>query len=84
MGFKTSWQTPESMISSIQRMKIEACNRSNDGFTTWAIKQDMYRVKWALDAALRDCDNYGDEEQRFLEEHEQEELMNILRKKNHG
>jgi hypothetical protein len=51
-----------------------------DGFSTWPIKQDLYQIKWAVDAALKDCPNYSGEAE-WLKEQEQRQLIKILSKK---
>ena len=51
-----------------------------DGFTTWGCKQDLYRVKFALDEMLAKCPTYAPEAE-FLEEHNKQLVWKALNDK---
>ena len=42
-----------------------------DGYTTWACKQDLYRVQFALERMLKNCPTYSPEDE-WLEEQQLE------------
>lgn len=50
-----------------------------DGFVTWRCKQDLYRVKWAVDEMLSKMSKYAGEEE-FIAEHEKELVWKALKK----
>ena len=56
---------------------VELHSHYNDGFTQWAIKQDLYRIKWLLDEIMADSPKFSDEEE-FLKEHEQVKMWRTL------
>lgn len=72
------WNVAE-IRNQIQSAMFECTNPYNDGFTTWPIKQDLYQIKWAIEQALEQCPTFAPEEQ-FLKEHEQERLLEILKR----
>ena len=57
---------------------VELHSPYNDGYTQWAIKQDLYRLKWLLDEILNDSPKFTDEEE-FLKEHEKEVVWRNLK-----
>jgi len=59
-------------------MRSEMNNPYNDGFTTWPIKQDLYRLKWIIDESLANASSYAGEEE-WLKEQEREKIMRILK-----
>lgn len=76
MGFKKEWDT-NSIRHQLWIMAHECGSRYNDGFTQWAIKQDLYRIKWLLDEIMADSPKFSDEEE-FLKEHEQVKMWRTL------
>ncbi len=69
MGFQKRWD-----VGEIQR-QINACSAQvnspyNDGFTSWACKQDLLIVKYQLDELLRSTPKFAPEED-FVKELEQ-------------
>jgi predicted glycosyltransferase involved in capsule biosynthesis len=52
----------------------------NDGFVGWGYKQDLYRLKWILDDALKRCPVYSTEEE-WLREHDKKKVIKYLSKK---
>jgi hypothetical protein len=39
-----------------------------DGYTTWACKQDLYRVQFALERMLKNCPTYSPENEWLQEQ----------------
>jgi hypothetical protein len=58
---------------------VYECNSGyNDGFIGWGYKQDLYRLKWILDDAIRRCPIYATEHE-WLREREKEHVIRILK-----
>jgi hypothetical protein len=57
---------------------VELHSPYNDGYTQWEIKQDLYRIKWLVDAILKDSGTFVGEED-FLKEHEKHVMWRNLR-----
>jgi hypothetical protein len=58
---------------------VELHSPYNDGFTTFEIKKDLYKLKWLLDEIIADSPTFSDEE-GFLKEHEQTKMWRTLSK----
>ncbi len=65
------------IISDLQQIYFATTDPRMDGFTTWGCKQDLYRVKFALDEMLKKCPTYAPE-QEFLEEHDKQLVWKAL------
>jgi hypothetical protein len=76
MGFKKSWSV-EDIARQVNTMTYEANSGYNDGFVGWGIKQDLYRIKWIVDDALKRCSTYAPEDE-WLREHEKKKVIKIL------
>jgi hypothetical protein len=59
-------------------MRAEMNSPYNDGFATWPIKQDLYRLKWLIDESLEQASGYAGETE-WLKEQEGEKIMRILK-----
>ena len=57
---------------------VELNNPRNDGFTQWAIKQDLYKIKWLVDEILDRSSTFSGEKEWLLEQ-EQERVWRILK-----
>ena len=68
----------QQIQNQIQAAMFECTSPYNDGFTTWPIKQELYQIKWAVEEALRRCPEFAPEAE-FLKEHEQEQLLKLLK-----
>ena len=66
------------VISQCQRMYFNASDPHLTGWEQWPCKQDLYRVKFAVDEMLSKCSTYVGEEQ-WLREQEQEKMWKILK-----
>ena len=58
---------------------VELHSHYNDGFTQWEIKKDLHKLKWLLDAIMKDSPKFADEE-AFLQEHEKDVVWRTLNK----
>jgi hypothetical protein len=58
---------------------VELHSPYNDGYTQWAIKQDLYRIKWLVDNILKDSPTFSGEEE-FLKDHEQHVMWKTLQR----
>ena len=70
----------DQIISDLQQIYFATTDPRMDGFTTWACKQDMYRVKFALDEMLNKCPTYAPEAE-FLDEHNKQLVWKALNDK---
>jgi hypothetical protein len=56
---------------------VELCSPRNDGFTTWEIKKDLYKLKFLLDEILANSPKYSGE-QEFLEQQSKKKMWKTL------
>ncbi len=78
MGYKKEWDI-NSIRHQLWLMSYECGSRYNDGFTQWAIKQDLYELKWLVDDLIKDAPHFSMEDE-WLKEKEQEQIVEILKK----
>ena len=57
---------------------VELHSPYNDGYNQWIIKQDLYRIKWLVDAILKDSPTFTGEEE-FLKDYEQHVMWRTLK-----
>lgn len=67
-----------SIHHQIYMAGVELHSPRNDGYTQLSIKQDLYRIKWLVDAILKDSVTFTGEEE-FLKEHEQHVMWRTLK-----
>lgn len=67
----------DKIISDLQQIYFATTDPRMDGFVTWGCKQDLYRVKFALDDMLKQCPVYTPEAE-FLEQHEKQKVWKSL------
>tara|TARA_R110000868_G_scaffold146954_1_gene368074 strand:- start:254 stop:493 length:240 start_codon:yes stop_codon:yes gene_type:complete len=79
MGYTRSYSVTKA-AQEINAAAYDATDSKMDGYTCWGAKQDLYRLKWLLDDALSRCPKFSVEEE-WLKEQEQQQLLNLLRKK---
>lgn len=77
MGFKKPIDY-NSVHHQIYMSGVELHSSYNDGFVQWEIKKDLYKIKWLVDAILKDSPTFTDEEE-FLKEHEKEVVWRNLK-----
>jgi hypothetical protein len=76
MGFKFSYNITDA-AREINAAAYDASNPKNDGFTAWGAKQDLYRLKWILEDALRRCPTFSLEEE-WLREQDKKKVIKYL------
>jgi hypothetical protein len=81
MGFKKSWDIAD-VARQINTLTMEANSPYNDGFVGWGCKQDLYKIKWLVDDALKRCSTYAPEAE-WLREHEKKKVIGILKNDSH-
>lgn len=69
----------DQIIQEASKIYLAGTNPRMDGFTTWPCKQDLYRIKWAVDEMLDNMPTYSVEDE-FLAEHEKELVWKALKK----
>lgn len=52
----------ERIISELQRIHLNAVDPNLTGWVNWPHKQELYRVKFALDDMLKNTSTFADEE----------------------
>lgn len=78
MGFRKPMDY-NSINHQIHIAGVELRSPYNDGYTQWAIKQDLYKIKWLVDSILKDSGTFAGEEE-WLDEQEKNKIMRILEK----
>lgn len=76
MGFKYSYDVAKA-AREINAAAYDSCDMKLDGYTQWGAKQDLYRLKWLVEDALRRCPSFSLEEE-WLREQEQKKIIKIL------
>jgi len=69
----------DKVIADCQKMYHGANDPHMTGFVNWPCKQDLYRVKFAVDEMLKNTSEFAGEEE-WLRELEAERIVNILKK----
>ena len=67
----------EQVISACQKMHHGATDPNMTGWVNWPCKQDLYRVKFAVDEMLKNTGTFVGEEE-WLEEHDKEQVWKAL------
>jgi vancomycin permeability regulator SanA len=57
---------------------VEVSSPFNDGYTSFYVKQDLYRVKWLVDSILEQSPSFAGEEE-FIEEHKKDVFWRKLK-----
>jgi len=78
MGFRKPMDY-NSVNHQIYMSGVELTSPYNDGFTTFEIKKDLYKLKWMLDAIMKDSPTFSGEDE-FIKEHEQKVMWRTLKK----
>ena len=68
----------DKVISECQKMYHGANDPYVTGWNNWPCKQDLYRVKFAVDEILANTSRFSGEEEWLLEQ-EQQQLWKILK-----
>jgi hypothetical protein len=77
MGFKKNWDMAD-IARQINVLAYESSSARNDGYVGWGCKQDLYRIKWLVDDAIKRCPNFSPEEE-WLREQEKQKVIRILK-----
>ena len=72
----------DQVITACSRMHRGANDPSVTGWVNWPCKQDLYRVKFAVDEMLKNTPTFAGEEE-WLEEHRKEQVWKTLNEVQH-
>jgi len=78
MGFRKPIDS-NAVHHQVYMTGVELYSPYNDGYTQWELKKDLYKLKWLIDAILKDAPTFSDEE-KFLEEHQKTVMWRTLTK----
>ena len=67
----------DRVISECQKMYRGATDPYVTGFVNWPCKQDLYRVKFAVDEMLKNTSGFAGEEE-WLEQQEKDKMWKAL------
>lgn len=83
MGFKYSYSANDmaATVRTINAIRYDASDIKLDGYISWGAKQDLWRLKWILDKALKDCPHFSSTEDEWLREEEKKQVIKILSEK---
>lgn len=76
MGYRKSLDY-NTVHHQIYMSGVEVCSSRNDGFTQWAIKQDLYRLKWLLEEIMKKSPTFADEAE-FVRDYEKQQMFKTL------
>lgn len=79
MGFKKPIEI-DGIITQLRRAYGEVNSPYNDGFTGWAIKQELYEIKFLLDEILKESASFGEIEERYLDRVDKAKVWRELKK----
>jgi len=68
----------DKVIADCQKMYVGATDPYTTGWNNWPCKQDLYRVKFAVDEMLAKTSKFSGEEE-WLEALEKEKVVRILK-----
>jgi hypothetical protein len=63
----------------INAAAYDANDSNATGFVQWGAKQDLYRLKWILDQALKRCPTFGSMEDDWLKDQGKKQLIEVLK-----
>jgi hypothetical protein len=70
----------DEVLNECQKMYIGANDPYVTGWNNWPCKQDLYRVKFAVDEMLANTSTFTGEEE-WLKKQDQEKMWNRLKRK---
>lgn len=79
MGFRKPIDS-NNIVRDLRKAYVELNSPYNDGFTGWAIKQELYEVKFLLDRILKESPTFGEIEERYLDNIEKNKIIEELKK----
>ena len=68
----------DQVIAECYQMYLGATDPYMTGFFIWPCKQDLYRVKFAVDEMLKNTSRFSGEEEWLLEQ-EKEKMWKVLK-----
>ena len=75
---KIDWNV-NRVIGECQKMYHGATDSNMTGWVNWPCKQDLYRVKFAVDEMLKNTSTFADEAE-WLEQLEKQQMWKVLKK----
>lgn len=72
----------DRVISECQRMHAGATDPYVTGWNNWPAKQDLYRVKFAVDEMLANCPTFTDEVEWLEQQRLEREKQKVWKKLN--
>ena len=75
---KIDWNVNQ-VINECRKMHRGATDTYETGFVNWPCKQDLYRVKFAVDEMLKNTSGFAGEAE-WLEEQQKEKMWKALKK----
>jgi len=79
MGFRTPIDY-NSVHHQIYLTGVEINSPYNDGFTSWHLKQDLYKIKWLVDEIIRTSPTFAGEDE-FVNENSKKIMWKRLNEK---
>ena len=81
MGFKYSYTADDmsTAVRVINAIRFDVCDMRSDSYVQWGAKQDLWRLKWILDDAIKACPTFSYVEEEWLKEQEQKKIIRILK-----
>lgn len=80
MGFKITWDS-DQIIRDLRSATAQVCSPYNDGFSSWRCKQDLIKIKYALEEMLNDAPTFAGEEE-YIAKLEKEKTWKLLNRQN--
>lgn len=80
MGFRNNWDV-DDIAGQIRRLSANCSSPYTDGLTSFELKKDLYQIKDLIDTALAEAPRFGDLEEQWLKNREQQRIINILKKR---
>lgn len=79
MSFIKRWDA-DDVLAQLRHCSAQLYSNYNDGYTQWYCKQDLIRIKYALDEILESAPRFSGEDE-FIEELEQQKTWKKLNAK---
>jgi hypothetical protein len=76
-GYIKKWNV-EEIYRQINSAYFNCSDSRLDGYSTWGIKQDLWKIKWHLDEIIKKCPTFSPEEE-WIREQEKNKVIKILK-----
>lgn len=70
--------TVEQVYELCRRIRDATRARHYNNHAQWLCKQDLYRIKWAAEQAISQCEQF-ELEQQFIKSHEHRQLLEVIK-----